>query len=107
KWKISFNENAKNVAWCNQIPEFNHNEFLGCTSHPIDKPYKIIELRSDFEHERTQKRFEVTDKLLSGRWPNPHHVQASGKTFLEQMLSTMALGDFTSIYMSLLDGLNP
>ena len=25
KWKINFNENAKNVAWWNQYPEFNHN----------------------------------------------------------------------------------
>src|SRR5690606_28609310 len=33
KWKINLNENAKNIAWCNQYPEFNHNEFLGWTSH--------------------------------------------------------------------------
>ncbi len=25
KWKISFNENAKQIAWVNQLPEFNHN----------------------------------------------------------------------------------
>ena len=29
KWKISWNEKAKNVAFWNQYPEFNHNEFLG------------------------------------------------------------------------------
>lgn len=107
KWKISFNENAKNVAWCNQFPEFNHNEFLGWTSHPIQKPYKIIQLMSSFEHKRTQKRFEVTNKLLSGRWPNPFIVQAKGDTLLEQLLYLIALGDFVSIYLALLNGLNP
>lgn len=107
KWKISFNENAKNVAWCNQFPEFNHNEFLGWTSHPIDKPYKIIQLTSNLEHERTQKRFEVTNKLLSGRWPQPHVVEAKGDTLLEQLLYLIALGDFVSIYLALLNGLNP
>ncbi len=107
KWKISFNENAKNVAWCDQFPEFNHNEFLGWTSHPIDKPYKVIELKSSLEHERTQKRFEVTNKLLSGRWPNPHIVEAKGETILEQLLYIIALGDFVSIYLALLNGLNP
>ncbi len=107
KWKISFNENSKNVAWCNQFPEFNHNEFLGWTSHPIDKPYKIIELLSNFEHDRNQKRFTVTNKLLSGRWPNPHLVEAKGDSLLDQMLYTVALGDFTSIYLALLNGLNP
>jgi glucose/mannose-6-phosphate isomerase len=107
KWKISFNENAKNVAWSNQFPEFNHNEFLGWTSHPIDKPYKIVELRSSLEHERTQKRFTVTNKLLSGRWPNPHVVDMKGDTILEQLLYAVALGDFVSLYMALLNGLNP
>lgn len=107
KWKISFNENAKNVAWYNQFPEFNHNEFLGWTSHPIDKPYGIIELHSNLEHERTQKRFEVSNKLLSGRWPNPHVVSIKGDTVLQQMLYAVALGDFVSLYLALLNGLNP
>lgn len=107
KWKISFNENAKNVAWCNQFPEFNHNEFLGWTSHPVEKPYKVIELASSLEHERTQKRFEVTNKLLSGRWPSPHIVEAKGESLLEQLLYIIALGDFVSIYVALLNGLNP
>jgi glucose/mannose-6-phosphate isomerase len=29
KWKINFNESAKQVAWVNQYPELNHNEFVG------------------------------------------------------------------------------
>ena len=107
KWKISFNENAKNVAWCNQLPEFNHNEFLGWTSHPVDKPYTVIDLRSSFEHERVQKRFEVTGRLLSGQRPAAHTVEAEGKTLLEQLLWTVALGDFVSLYTALLNGLNP
>ncbi len=107
KWKISFNENAKNVAWCNQLPEFNHNEFLGWTSHPIEKPYAVVQLRSNLEHERTKKRFEVTNKLLSGRWPQPLVVEAAGDTLLAQLLYTIALGDFVSIYLALLNGLNP
>lgn len=107
KWKISFNENAKNVAWWNEFPEFNHNEFMGWASHPIDKPYAVIDLRSSFEHERIQKRFDLTAKLLSGRRPAPHSVQAVGDTLLEQLLYTMALGDFVSLYMALLNGINP
>ena len=45
KWKISFNENAKNVAWTNAYPEFNHNEFMGWVSHPVEKPYGVINLQ--------------------------------------------------------------
>lgn len=107
KWKISFNENAKNVAWCNEIPEFSHNEFLGWTSHPVDKPYSVIDLRSGFEHGRVQKRFEVTERLLSGRRPQAHVVEAKGQTVLEQLLYLVAFGDFVSLYTALLNGLNP
>lgn len=107
KWKISFNENAKNVAWCNAVPEFNHNEFLGWTSHPTDKPYAVIDLRSNLEHERVQKRFEVSERLLSGKRPSPEVVNAEGTDIIEQLLWTVALGDFVSLYLALLNGLNP
>lgn len=107
KWKISFNENAKNVAWVNQYPEFNHNEFIGWTSHPLDKTYAVIDLRSSFEHPQIQKRFEASARLLSGRRPAPHSVHAEGETLLDQLLWLIALGDFVSLYTALLNGLNP
>lgn len=107
KWKINFNENAKNIAWWNQYPEFNHNEMIGWASHPVEKPYGVIDLRSNLEHPRVQKRFEVTEKLLSGRRPAPNVVQVQGKTILEQLLWAVAFGDFVSVYLALLNGVNP
>lgn len=107
KWKISFNENAKHIAWTDQFPEFNHNEFLGWTKQPVNKPYTVIDLRSNLEHERVQKRFEVTERLLSGMRPAPIVVQAQGETLLEQLLWTINLGDFVSLYTALLNGINP
>lgn len=107
KWKISFNENAKHVAWTNQLPEFNHNEFIGWSKQPVDKPYAVIDLRSNLEHPRVQKRFEVTERLLSGMRPAPHVVQAEGDTLAEQLFWLVTFGDFVSIYTALLSGINP
>ncbi len=107
KWKISFNENAKQVAWAGAIPEFNHNEFIGWSKQPVDKPYAVIDLRSSLEHDRVQKRFEISERLLSGMRPSPHVVQAEGNDILEQLLWTIAYGDFVSLYLGLLNGLNP
>lgn len=107
KWKISFNENAKNVAWCNAYPEFNHNEFLGWTSHPLEKPYRVFDLISSFDHSQVIKRFKISDKLLSGRRPAAITVEAKGDTLLQQLLWTIALGDFTSVYTAILNGVNP
>lgn len=107
KWKISFNENAKNIAWVNQYPEFNHNEFMGWTSHPLDKPYVVLDLRSNLEHPQILKRFKVSEKLLSGKRPAPMVIEAEGSSVLGQLLWLVALGDFVSLYTALLNGLNP
>jgi glucose/mannose-6-phosphate isomerase len=107
KWKISFNENAKQVAWTGTYPEFNHNEFIGWSKQPVDKPYAVIDLCSSLEHPRVQKRFEVTERLLSGMRPSPHVVEAQGSTLLEQLLWVIAYGDFVTLYTALLNGLNP
>ena len=107
KWKISFNENAKHIAWANQYPEFNHNEFLGWTEQPVDKPYAVIDLRSTLEHPQVQKRFEVSSRLLSGKRPAPIVVEAQGESLLQQLLWTIAFGDFVTLYTALLNGLNP
>lgn len=107
KFKICINENAKNTAWCNQYPEFNHNEFIGWSSHPVEKPFAVVEIRSNLEHERVQKRFEVTERLLSGKRPHPFVIEPKGETILAQLLWTIGFADLTSIYLSLLNGLDP
>lgn len=107
KWKINVNENAKNTAWCNQLPEFNHNEFLGWSSHPVEKPFAVLDLISSFEHPRTLKRFEVTDRLLSGKRPKAISIEAAGNSVLEQMLYLVLLGDFATAYLGILNNVDP
>lgn len=107
KFKICLNENAKNIAWVNQYPEFNHNEFIGWSSHPIDKPYAVVEIRSNLENDRIQKRFLISERLLSGKRPQPEVVVPEGDTLLKQLLWTSNFADFASLYVALLNGLNP
>ncbi len=107
RWKINVNENAKQIAWVNQFPELSHNEFIGWSQQPVQKPYAVIELRSNLEHPRVQKRFTVTQRLLSGLRPAPIVINAEGDTVLEQMLWLMSYSDFTTIYLGLLNGLDP
>jgi len=107
KWKISFNENAKHIAWCGYYSEFNHNEFIGWSQQPIDKPYTIIELRSNLEHPRIQQRFVLSDRLLSGKRPEPIVVDVQGKSIIEQMLFGVMLGDFVTLYCAIASGIDP
>lgn len=107
KWKISWNENAKNVAFWNELPEFNHNEFMGWTSHPVEKPFAVFDLLSTFEHPRILKRFDVSDRLLSGQRPKTAPVNLAGENALEQLLWGCVLADFVSIYVAILNGVDP
>lgn len=107
KWKICINENAKHLAWANQYPEFDHNEFIGWTSHPIEKPFAVIEIQSSLEHARVQKRFELSEKLLSGKRPHAVVVRPEGDTVLQQILWAFNLGDYVSLYLAILNNVDP
>jgi len=107
KWKISWNENAKNTAFWNYYPEFNHNEFIGWSSHPVDKPFAIFDLTSTLEHPRIQQRFAISNRLLSGKRPSPHTVELQGSSMLQQLCWGHLLADFASIYTGILNGVDP
>jgi glucose/mannose-6-phosphate isomerase len=107
KWKISWNENAKNVAFWNEFPEMNHNEFIGWASHPIEKPFAVFDLVSSLEHPQILKRFKITDKLLSGQRPKAITVNMAGDTAIKQLLWGSILADFVSIYVAVLNGVDP
>src|SRR5690606_1047435 len=85
----------------------NHNEFMGWTSHPIEKPFAVFDLISTLEHSRILKRFEVSDKLLSGKRPKAVPVHLNGDTLVAQMLWGCILADFVSIYVAILNNVDP
>lgn len=107
KWKISWNENAKNTAFWNEYSEFNHNEFIGWSSHPVEKPFAVFDLRSKFENPRIITRMEISDRLLSGKRPKAIDVELQGKNVIAQMLWGCILADFVSIYVAVLNGVDP
>ena len=107
KWKICWNENAKNVAFWNEIPEFNHNEFIGWTGLPVEKPFAVFDIISNLEHSQILKRFEISDRLLSGLRPKSTVINLVGESVIEQLLWGSILADFVSIYLAILNGVDP
>jgi len=107
KWKTVWNTNAKNVAFWDEYPEFNHNGFIGWTSHPVEKPFAVIDLVSKFENPKILKRFEISDRLLSGQRPKALTIDLKGDSVIAQLLWGSILADFTSIYVAILNGVDP
>lgn len=106
KWKIDINENGKQLAFYNTYPELSHNEFQGWM-FPKDKPLVSVQLESKFENQQMQKRMDVTKKLLHEHGFEPIVVNAQGETRLEQLLTTIMLGDYVSAYIGILNGIDP
>lgn len=107
KWKVAVNENAKNTAFYNVLPEFCHNEFSGWVSHPVDKPFAVFDVVSSFDHPQVKKRFEVADRLLSGKRPKAKVVEAKGDNLLAQLMWVSVLSDYMSVYLAILNGADP
>ncbi len=107
KFKTCANETAKNLSFLCEYPEFNHNEILGWTSHPIEKPYAIFDVVSGYEHPQILRRFEISDRLLSGQRPKATTIRLEGNTPIAQLLWGSILADFVCIYLAALNGVNP
>lgn len=107
KWKIAINESSKNTAWCHELSEFNHNEFMGWASHPVEKPFAVFNLRSSFDHPRIGLRFDISERLLSGLRPKATDIHLEGETMLEQLLWSNILADTVSAYLGILNGVDP
>lgn len=107
KFKTCANETAKNLSFLCEFPEFNHNEILGWTSHPIEKPFACFDVISGYEHPQILKRFEISGRLLSGQRPKPTTIKLEGDSQIAQLLWGSILADFVSIYLASLNGVNP
>jgi len=110
RWKCQFNENAKQHAFANVLPEQNHNEILAwVTARQQAQRWSVVFLRDPAEKvvaPRIARRVEVTQKLI-GRKAKQHEVYAEGRSLLARMLSLFYLGDFVSIYTAYLNGQDP
>jgi glucose/mannose-6-phosphate isomerase len=109
RWKTQLNENAKVLAMTGQMPEMNHNEIVGWAGddQKIASRFIVVLLRSEDEHPRIKKRFELSKKMLQAIALNVIEIEAVGENKLTRMFTTMYLGDFTSVYLALLRGLDP
>ncbi len=106
KWKIDINENAKQMANANVFPELNHNEMQGWL-FPEHKNTQVVELHSSLDNERIKKRFVVTRQVLAKHGYEPIRVEVVGNTHIQQLLSTIMLGDYVSAYLGILNDVDP
>lgn len=106
RFKNQINENSKNLACFEEMPEFNHNLTEGIVN-PKEHAF-FLTLESQFEFERNFLRFNIWEDILS-RARIPHErvkfLEATDR-FSEILLSAM-FSDFVSYYLAVLNKVDP
>ncbi len=108
RWRTQFNENSKMLAYSSEYPELNHNEVIGWekAEELAGKPAVII-LKSTSDHWRVRARIDITKKRLIESKAPLQVIEAEGRSSLAQLLWTVYLGDFASLYLAFLNGVDP
>ena len=97
RWKGQLNENAEMAAFASELPEANHNEIEGWARSREVAPLSGVFLRAPGQHERVQRRIDMTAEVLGDLGAPVVQVQARGETAVAQVLSLVMLGDLMSI----------
>ena len=106
--KTQFNENSKVTALFNVFPELNHNEIVNLSVlNRSEHNFSLIFLRDEGDHERTKKRMEITKSLIGMQLGGVSEIWSSGKAAMERNLSLIYFGDFLSVYLAFLQGIDP
>ncbi|MFH0837631.1 MAG: bifunctional phosphoglucose/phosphomannose isomerase [Candidatus Aenigmatarchaeota archaeon] len=106
RFVIQINENAKQLAFFNTIPEQNHNEINAIDANRLSN-LSVVLLRDSGEHERVKKRTEYLKALMLRKGMVVNEVNSRGTGLLARMFSTIYICDFISYYLALLYGNDP
>jgi len=108
RWKTQFNENSKVLSRYEVFPELNHNEVVGWeASEAFTKGFSVVLIRDHDEPPEIRHRIEATKRLALEKAGKILEVYASGVGKLAKMFSVLHIGNFVSVYLAILRGIDP
>jgi len=109
RWKGEINENAKNQAYFEEIPEMNHNALVGLEL-PMDLNKKMffVILESVYNLDRNKLRQNIVGQILADK-KIPYEtvtIETTGNQIAE-MFQMILFGDMVSYYMAIVNNISP
>jgi glucose/mannose-6-phosphate isomerase len=108
RWKAQINQNARQAASASEQPNASHNEAVAWDSRndlTLERDAAVL-LRHGFEDARVSQRIDRLSHYLNGKVP-VHSVRGEGETALAVLMDLAMIGDFTSLYLAELNGVDP
>jgi len=106
RWKNQFNENSKKTAFNYFFPEITHNDIVNLSLN--DYPdWQVIVLRDFEETPLITRQINLTTGLLCGHVSGISELSGQGNNLLSRQMSLAYFGDYVTVYLALLKGINP
>jgi glucose/mannose-6-phosphate isomerase len=108
RWKAQVNENAKVPCFANAYPELDHNELVGWEfARSTGARFALVELLPHEASDAIRARFDITRRLMDDACDSDVRFDPRSSTRAGVTFEQLAWGDYVSVYMALLRGIDP
>jgi glucose/mannose-6-phosphate isomerase len=109
RWKTQIEENAKRLAFFDEVPEMLHNAIVGwdATKKAEAARFAVLLLRWAGEPRLTHRSFAYLERLLADRGAAVIRVPLVADDRLEALVTGVALGDHVSLFLADDRGVDP
>ena len=108
RWKTGLNETSEMWAFYEELPEANHNAIVGFgLPEAIARMAFVVFLRAPSLHPRLLLRYDYTRRALVEAGVESETVEATGRSPLAHILSTLFFGDYVGLYLAILNEVAP
>ena len=107
RWKSQINENSKMLAFNGSIPEINHNEIVGWSEGIKKFNCLPVFLYEEDAPDVMKHMANASIDTLRSSGVSPVVVVIRGKTVMERSLRAVMFGDYISLYLAFMNGVDP
>ena len=108
RWRQQLNENAKLPAHSAAVPELNHNEIVGWqVAGALQRGISVVVLRDREDSAEATLRLDLTAEYAARQGAAVHELHSAGESRLARLASLVQFGDYFSLYLALLGGVDP
>ena len=108
RWKGQLSENAKMLAFCNDLPEMNHNEIVGWENNKtLMEKTSIIWLSDVEDHPRIASRQTATKDIIGKTTSTHEKISLEGDTQFNRLLHLVHYRDWVSYWCAILHKTDP
>jgi glucose/mannose-6-phosphate isomerase len=102
RWKTQIEENAKRLAFLDEIPELLHNAIVGWDATPRAEAsrFAVVLLEWAEEAALTGRSFAYLDRLVTARGGATIRVPLAAEDRLEALVTGVSLGDHVSLFLA-------